>query len=203
MILLRKTSSSIRQPSGAAVNSNWGYHSSPVVTFLLALFNARLGWWLGNPSKAGDATYQRWFPRSGILTMFYEAFGLTDENYSYVDLSDGGHFDNMGLYEMVRRRCRTIVLIDAEADGEYTYEGLGMAIRKIRIDFGISITFADVFTGGVDEEGAGHLSSSVMNSYTVPVGLVNTAEAFETTPCIIVFVGTEIFELTGCKTALS
>jgi len=137
--------------SGAAVNSNWGYHSSPVVTFLLTLFNARLGWWLGNPSRSGDSTgffsltqntYDRWFPKSGISTMFHEAFGLTDETYGYVDLSDGGHFDNMGLYEMVRRRCRLIVLVDAEADGKFTFEGLGMAIRKIRIDFGIDIEFS-------------------------------------------------------------
>ena len=43
--------------SGAAASPNMGYHSSPAVTFLLALFNIRLGWWLGNPGKAGESTF--------------------------------------------------------------------------------------------------------------------------------------------------
>ena len=161
--------------SGAAVNSNWGYHSSPVVTFLLTLFNARLGWWLGNPSKAGDKTYERWFPGMGIDPIFHEAFGLTNEDYSYVDLSDGGHFDNMGLYEMVRRRCRVIVLIDGEADGEYTYEGLGMAIRKIRIDFGIPITFPSgeaLFAPKDQDKGEFRPSSNEKNQPRFAIGSI-------------------------------
>lgn len=43
--------------SGAAASPNMGYHSSPAVTFLLALFNIRLGWWLGNHGKAGGKTF--------------------------------------------------------------------------------------------------------------------------------------------------
>ena len=39
--------------SGAAANPNMGYHSSPVVRFLMTLFNVRLGWWLGNPGECG------------------------------------------------------------------------------------------------------------------------------------------------------
>ena len=54
-------------------------------------------------------------------------------------LTDGGHFDNMGLYELVRRRCHKIVICDAEEDEGYTYEGIGDAIRKCRIDFGAEI----------------------------------------------------------------
>ena len=45
----------------------------------------------------------------------------------------------MGLYELVRRRCYKIVICDAEEDGGYTYEGIGGAIRKCRIDFGAEI----------------------------------------------------------------
>jgi hypothetical protein len=45
--------------SGAAANPNMGYHSSPVVGFLMALFNMRLGWWLGNPGLRGAKTWSR------------------------------------------------------------------------------------------------------------------------------------------------
>jgi hypothetical protein len=65
--------------------------------------------------------------------------GRTNDTSSYVYLSDGGHFDNMGLYELVRRRCRYIVICDSEADSQLTFQGIGMAVRKCRIDFGAEI----------------------------------------------------------------
>jgi hypothetical protein len=58
-----------------------------------------------------------------------------------VYLSDGGHFENLGLYEMVRRGCAEIVVVDAGCDPTYSYEDLGNALRKIRIDLGVEITF--------------------------------------------------------------
>jgi hypothetical protein len=61
-----------------------------------------------------------------------------------VYLSDGGHFENLALYEMVLRRARTIVLLDSGCDPDFTYEDLGNALRKIRIDFGIEIEFQTV-----------------------------------------------------------
>ena len=59
----------------------------------------------------------------------------------YVNLSDGGHFDNLGLYEVVLRRCRYVLVSDAGQDGSFSFEDLGNSIRKIRIDFGINIVF--------------------------------------------------------------
>src|SRR5262249_33729423 len=52
--------------SGAAASPNAGYHSSPVVTFLMALFNVRLGWWLGNPGPKGEQTFRWRGPRFAI-----------------------------------------------------------------------------------------------------------------------------------------
>jgi len=125
--------------SGAAVNPNMGYNSSPLVTFLLTLLNARLGWWLGNPGARGAATWRRNGPRFSLGPLLSEAFSLTSDSRRYVNLSDGGHFENLGLYEMVRRRCHLIVVIDASADPMYAFEDLAGAIRKIQIDFGVSI----------------------------------------------------------------
>jgi len=125
--------------SGAAASPNMGSHSSPIVTFLMTLFNARLGWWLGNPGVHGGGTYRHASPRLAFLPILAEALGLTDDRRRYVYLSDGGHFDNIGLLEMVLRRCRTIVVSDAGCDPGCGFEDLGAAIRKIRIDLGISI----------------------------------------------------------------
>ena len=125
--------------SGAAASPNMGYHSSPAITFLLTLFNVRLGWWLGNPGRAGEATYRRACPEFAVGPMLAEAFGFTDEQKRYVYLSDGGHFENLGLYEMVLRRCHYILVSDAGCDEKMEFQDLGNAIRKIRIDLGIDI----------------------------------------------------------------
>lgn len=140
--------------SGAAASPNMGYHSSVAVAFLLALFNIRLGWWLGNPGTAGGRSllgdlgqtlrlrppYKRACPGFSVGPLLAELFGMTTAKYRYVYLSDGGHFENLGLYEMVLRRCRHIVVVDAGCDPQMSFEDLGNAIRKIRIDLGVDIT---------------------------------------------------------------
>lgn len=123
--------------SGAAVSPNAGRYSSPIMTFLLTLFNARLGWWLGNPEN--DQTMRKTGPRIALEPMIRELFGLTNKWGRWIYLSDGGHFDNLGLYEMVRRGCRYIVVIDASADLGRNFDDLGYAIERIRIDLGISV----------------------------------------------------------------
>jgi hypothetical protein len=75
------------------------------------------------------------------MPLFAELLGLTTDERPYVYLSDGGHFEDLGLYEMVRRRCRFIVVIDAGQDAKFAFEDLGNAVRKIYIDLGIRITF--------------------------------------------------------------
>jgi hypothetical protein len=127
-----------------------GYHSSPLVTFILTLLNVRLGAWLGNPGPRGDATFHFGYPNFSVGPIISEAFGLTNDSSPYVYLSDGGHFDNLGLYEMVLRRCHYIVVSDAGQDPECAFADLGEAVRKIRIDFGIPIEFdtIDIFPRG-------------------------------------------------------
>jgi hypothetical protein len=124
--------------SGAAASPNMGYHSSSPVALLMTLFNVRLGWWLGNPA------HRAWNlsgPRQAFLPFIFELFGLTDDQRRFVYLSDGGHFENLGIYEMLQRRCRTIVAVDAACDPELEFGDLGNAIRKARIDFGVEISF--------------------------------------------------------------
>jgi len=71
--------------------------------------------------------------------MLSEATGRTNDTSPWIYVSDGGHFENLGLYEMVLRRCHTILVVDASADPHFKMEELGNAFRKIQIDFGIPI----------------------------------------------------------------
>lgn len=127
--------------SGAAASPESGYNSSPAVTFLMALFNARLGWWLGNPGAPGDRTFHKPCPPIGVLPLMREMFGLATDTSDFVFLSDGGHFENLGIYEMVLRRCRFILVSDGGCDPTASFEDLGNALRKIRIDLGVPIEF--------------------------------------------------------------
>ncbi len=122
--------------SGAAVNPNQGYHSSTGTAFLLTVFNVQLGRWIGNPRKS---TWQMADPGFGLGYIINNLVGKTNTRNEFIALSDGGHFDNMGLYEMVRRRCAFIVVCDAEQDDRFTCEGFANAIRRCRIDFGAEI----------------------------------------------------------------
>ena len=141
--------------SGAFVSPSMGSYNFALSGFLLALFNARVGRWLGNPGAPGsgdwvgpehrrankDAPWQRAAPPDRVGPILKEMFGETDDSSEYVYLSDGGHFENLALYEMVLRRNRFILVSDAGGDPDYTFGDLGNAIRKIRIDLGVPITF--------------------------------------------------------------
>jgi hypothetical protein len=127
--------------SGAAASPNMGYHSSPILSAIMTFFNVRLGWWLANPGEKGRKFWRNRAPQNAIRPLLDEAFGRTTNLNEWIYLSDGGHFENLGLYEMVLRRCRTIIVIDSGADPDYKFEDLGNAVRKIRIDLGVSITF--------------------------------------------------------------
>ena len=128
--------------SGAAVSPSMGYHSMPSVAFLMTLFNVRLGAWLPNPAVASATELAQARPPNALFTLARELLGMADGRSPAVYLTDGGHFDNLGLYEMVRRRCRFILVVDAGEDGSATFADLGNAVRKIAIDFDIRIRFA-------------------------------------------------------------
>jgi hypothetical protein len=122
--------------SGAAASPNQGYHTSTAVAFLMTVFNVRLGWWLGNPAGKAASLAS---PAFGLGYTLAELFGTTSAESAFVNLSDGGHFDNTGLYELVRRRCSCIVVCDAEHDATLAFGGFSAAIRMCRTDFGAKI----------------------------------------------------------------
>jgi hypothetical protein len=122
--------------SGAAASPNMGYNTSPLVAFLLTMFNVRLGWWFPNPG-------QKWWTKRGLGQSFYyltrELLGIADEDRRYLNVSDGGHFENLGVYELIRRRCEIIIACDAECDESLEFGGLGKLLRICETDFGAII----------------------------------------------------------------
>lgn len=142
--------------SGAAASPNMGFYSRPLVMAMMAILNIRLGWWFPNPLRQRSRLHSRlkpvFEPLGALWYMLKEASGnLTNRDY-WLYLSDGGHFDNLGLYEMVRRRCRQILVVDAGQDPDFRYEDLLATVQKIRVDFGIPIDLPNSLPG---QEGAG------------------------------------------------
>ena len=77
------------------------------------------------------------------MALIDEMLGETTDDSQAIYLSDGGHFENLGLYEMFRRRCSSILVVDAGADEACSLTDLGNAIRKAEIDFGIRVAMQE------------------------------------------------------------
>jgi hypothetical protein len=127
--------------SGAAVSANMGRYSIPVLAPTLALLNIRLGYWMRNPKYLLDGAKTKRQEVVGLtkLYLLQEMTGQLDETSPLIYLTDGGHVENLGLYQLLKRRCRVIVVVDAEADQRMAFESLSRCERYARIDMGIRI----------------------------------------------------------------
>lgn len=132
--------------SGAAAAPGAGSYTSTGWALVLFLLGIRLGHWMPSPMWQ-PGTGSRWrtwqwrhAPKPRMLWSEAGArfFGHTDP-WWYA--SDGGHFDNTGVYALIRRQCDFILLSDASADAHYDYADLENLVRKARIDFGAEIAF--------------------------------------------------------------
>lgn len=132
--------------SGAAAAPGAGALTSRGWALLLFLLGARLGVWrrpppgavsAGTPPRAGGR-FPKWrLLLQEALASFHGPSGLRWY------LSDGGHFENTGVYPLLKRQLDLIVLVDAGADPRYAYEDLQNMVRKARIDFDADIAFYD------------------------------------------------------------
>jgi len=126
--------------SGAAASANMGTNTIRLLAPTLAMLNIRLGFWLRNPCHAEPSPVRRILIR--LLQHFYfikEMFGQLDEKSWSVYLTDGGHIENLGVYELLKRRCHLIIAVDAEADPELNFSSLVELERHARIDLGVRI----------------------------------------------------------------
>ena len=119
--------------SGAAASPHMGMSSIPSLSALMTLLNIRLGFWIAHPAK------KRWGV-PGFTCLLREMFGvvMTEKN-KWLNLSDGGHIENMGVFELLRRRCKFIVCVDGEADPQSTFQGHLTLVRHAQIDLGVRI----------------------------------------------------------------
>ena len=133
--------------SGAAAHPNTGAGGAgptrgKMLSLLMALLNVRLGYWVPNPERG--APLSRW--RQPVANHFRAAWyelsprGFAEDRH-LLQLSDGGHFENLGVYELVRRRVKVIVCCDAAADPGFDFKDLQVLMRRIGTDFGARILF--------------------------------------------------------------
>ncbi len=146
--------------SGAAFSTGLGWRTNTGLSLLLGLSNVRMGYWWDSgrpaarsPQGAGEdsaaepgglgALASRLFPVQGFLLGEWLARFHGPARHQYWNLSDGGHFENLGGYELIRRRLPFIIISDAECDPDYRGDGLAGLVHKARVDFGAEIEFPE------------------------------------------------------------
>ena len=139
--------------SGAAFSAATGANTTVPIAILAGMLNVRLGYWWdsGTPAETGplEIGAKQWSPWVAFEAMLPVQSALLSEMLARTrgtagqlwNLSDGGHFENMGGYELIRRRVPLIVIVDAEADPDYEFQGLSDLVRKARLDFNAEIKF--------------------------------------------------------------
>lgn len=132
--------------SGAAATASAGYIGTgptmnPLVAAVMSVLNIRLGLWVPNPAsrRLGLMRIIPTFLHPGLTS------GVLARRHSrhsrFLELTDGGHFENLGLYELARRRLPLILIIDGEADPNISLSSLVSATRRIEQDFDITLRF--------------------------------------------------------------
>jgi len=147
--------------SGAAVSTGMGSHTNVGLSIVLAFFNIRLGyWWDSGIAPRKRETRTHYAVPSEILLGLVKAFRFVFRTQSYLldeafgrfhgparrlwNLSDGGHFENTGVYELIRRELPLILCLDNGADPKYEFADLGNLVRRARTDFGAEIEFVTI-----------------------------------------------------------
>ncbi|MFZ3104127.1 MAG: patatin-like phospholipase family protein [Smithella sp.] len=132
--------------SGAAVNPDAGgggdgITRQPFLSILMGMLNLRLGYWVPNP----DPQKSKGMLKPPVPNYFWPGlweiifrYRLNEKAY-FLQLTDGGHFENLALYEMIRRRLKLIIVCDGAVDPQYTFSELANAMQKVRTDFGALI----------------------------------------------------------------
>src|SRR5450756_1134459 len=109
--------------------------------FFMALANLRLGVWVPNPRQLDvfreRSTFHQVLPRPQYFLR--EMVGLNSLDAPFLYVTDGGHYDNLGLVELLRRKCKTIWCIDASGDQVDTFDTLGGALQTAEGELQISI----------------------------------------------------------------
>jgi hypothetical protein len=131
--------------SGAAFAAAMGRQTRFFEVFL-ALTNVRLGAWLPNPAFVAlktrhldDWTVPGLPMRRRLSHLAREIFGAHPSSARMLLCTDGGHYDNLGLVELLRLRCSRIYCFDASGGGAPLADTLAGAIALAREELGVDI----------------------------------------------------------------
>ncbi|MEM9892962.1 MAG: hypothetical protein AAF962_19015 [Actinomycetota bacterium] len=132
--------------SGAAFSPGMGKMTLGSLGGLMALMNARLGVWLPHPglTKKLNNELIKWRGRPGWTWWIREIFLLFRAKSTYLYVSDGGHWENLGVVELLRRGCNQIYLVSAAGDGRDGFATIGEAIALARSELGIEIDIPEL-----------------------------------------------------------
>ena len=137
--------------SGAALSPSMGRMTRPWLRLYFVLANIRLGVWVPNPRRIKDfsAVANSFGPRQLLPRLDYlirEIFGRNHLDAPFLYVTDGGHYENLGMVELLRRRCRTIWCIDASGDQIDSFNTIGGAFMTASSELEVRFN--------VDPEGA-------------------------------------------------
>ena len=123
--------------SAAAVNPGMGIYSNKVLSVLTTILNLRLGYWMPNPLKLKETHPLVWWP----LYFFYELLSMIGTDNKMLNISDGGHIENLAVYELLRRKCRLILAVDAGEDRNFNFVDLENLTIRARNELGLEYSF--------------------------------------------------------------
>jgi hypothetical protein len=129
--------------SGAALAPSMGKMTQWPLRFLLTLANARLGVWVPNPRRLGDSPpkpvskHMHWRPRAALL--FNELLGLNKADAKFLYVTDGGHYENLGLVELLRLGCTEVLCFDASGGADVQELGDAIALARTELQVEIKI----------------------------------------------------------------
>jgi predicted acylesterase/phospholipase RssA len=142
--------------SGATFGMGSGRATSLPLFLLLGLANLRLGYWwdsgLNASDRPGHFIRNFWSSlkaqpaalvkmQSLLISDFLGRFqGVVNR---FWNITDGGHFDNTGIYELLRRRVPFIIAVDGGEDASVDFDDMAELVRQARIDFGAEVEFVD------------------------------------------------------------
>ena len=171
--------------SGAAASPTMGKGTVKPLVFAMAMLNIRLNYWLPNPrtiKKRARMALRNSAKRVGPFYLILEMFGLLDADSWNVNLSDGGHVENLGVFELLRRECRLIIAGDGECDPLLRFQAVAELKRLAQIDLSINIEMEglDQIRNGVQHHAIGtihykdgklgklvYLKSSLLGDYAL------------------------------------
>ena len=154
------TLASAMAASGAAANPRGGVGGKGItrsksVSIIMGLLNIRLGYWLHNPRATRHASFFSRLARRPNHFWPGGFYALTPKGYredsKWLEVSDGAHFENLAVYELIRRRCGLIIVCDGGQDNKSSYSDLVTAVQRVGEDFGVAIRFDVKVKDGNDD----------------------------------------------------